>query len=324
MPSKNASKVGIFVLVALTMIALLILNFSKFGSLFTSSYTITVLAETVGSLRPDAPVSMSGVRVGDVVSVELTTDRRSVAIECRIYSRYQIQKDAKFDIETSGFLGDQYVLIIPGDDKGEKLKDGSLVNAESPFNLQEAARSAMGLMQKLDHAAENINSAVSRVDRLLLSEENLTNLTATIGNLRLVSERAKDAAGGLGTMIENSGPRITETVSNLNALAFTLQGVATNLNAVVERADPSLQAALKEAAAATADIRAFTGDLREGNGLVGALLHDELVRGQFSLTMSNLSVVSSNMARFGLLYKPRNSTSTFTNAVNYPGRDPFR
>jgi phospholipid/cholesterol/gamma-HCH transport system substrate-binding protein len=321
--SSNARKVGLFVALALIVIAVLILNFSKGRGLFTSSYRVTIIAQSIGGLKPGAAVSMSGVPIGSVVSVELTADRKAVAVTCRIEKRYEIHKDAKFDIETSGFLGDQYVSIAPTENKAPTLQDGDTVLAQSPFNLQEAARSAMHLMSKLDTAVDRINGAIGRVDTMLLSETNLNNLSASVANIREMSERAKQATGRLDLLIETNAPGVALALSNLNALAISLQGVATNLDAVVQRADPSLQSALREATAATADLRVVTGEIREGRGLVGALLKDEGVRGNFSLTISNLSVVSSNLAKFGLLYKPKQVRSV-TNTTGHVGRSPFR
>lgn len=323
MASSNSLKVGLFVTLALAIVVALILNFSKGRGLFTPSYTITVIAESVGGLKPGAAVSMSGVPIGSVMAIELTADRRAVSITCRILKRYEVHSDATFDIETSGFLGDQYVSIVPVENKGGTLKEGDTVKAQSPFNLQEAARSATHLLTKLDAAMDRINGAIGRVDKLLLSEQTLTDLSATAGNIREVTERAKGAVSRVDLLVATNAVSFTAALSNLNAVAVSLQGVATNLNSTFQRADPAFQTALKEAAAATADLRVVTGEIREGRGMVGALLHDEAVRDNFSLTISNLTVVSSNLAKHGLLYKPK-QVKPLTNSSPYTGRSPSR
>ncbi len=323
MASTNSRKVGLFVTIALSIVAALILNFSKGRGLFTPSYNLTVIAESVGGLKPGAAVSMSGVPIGSVLAIELTADRKAVSIACRILKRYEVHADAKFDIETSGFLGDQYVSIVPVENQGSVLKDGDTVRAQSPFNLQEAARSATHLLSKLDTAVDRINGAIGRVDKLLLSEQTLTNLAATAGNIREVSERAKGTVDRIDLLVATNSVSITQALSNLNSVAVSLHGVATNLDATIVRADPAFQSALKEAAAATADLRAVTGEVREGRGLVGALLKDDAVRDNFSLTLSNMTVLSSNLAKYGLLYKPK-QIKPLTNASPYTGRSPFR
>ena len=53
------------------------------------------------------------MQVGTVSGMQLAPDGKSVTIILRIYQDYQIHKDARFVIEQSGFLGDQYVAIMP-------------------------------------------------------------------------------------------------------------------------------------------------------------------------------------------------------------------
>jgi len=58
-----------------------------------------------------------------------------VAIYLSIYSEFKIRDDALFIIEQSGFLGDQFVAIYPGQNKGNILTNLSEAQAVAPFNL---------------------------------------------------------------------------------------------------------------------------------------------------------------------------------------------
>jgi phospholipid/cholesterol/gamma-HCH transport system substrate-binding protein len=321
--SRNSSKVGLFVLVGLVLIALLLVNFSKGRGLFTPTYRIVVVSENVGGLIPGAKVLMSGVQVGSVESMTLGADGRQVEIALRVLTKFPVRGDARFEIEQSGFLGDQFVSIVPEKNEKPPLNDGDRVNAQKPFNLQEAARSAVGLMQKLDTAVDRINGAVTRVDKLLLSETVLTNLAATAVNFRLVSEHADAAVADARAVIGTNGPMIALTFSNLNTLSVTLNGVATNLGATLDSAKPELQAALHNAADATKDVKQLTAELQQGKGIIGAALKDDTLRTQFGTMLTNLTTVSSNLARFGILYSPK-QPHTITNNSHYSGRGPFR
>lgn len=321
--SRHATKVGLFVVFTLTLIALLLLNFSKGASLVTPVYRIHVVSENVGGLIPEAKVLMSGVQVGRVEALDLAADGRAVSITLRIQKKYAIHADARFEIEQSGFLGDQFVSIVPEKNLKDVLADGANVTAVKPFNLQEAARSAVGLMQKLETAVDRINGAVTRVDQLLLNETVLTNLSATAVNFRAVSEHAEAAVADARGVLATNGPMVTLTLSNLNALSLTLQKVATNLGATLDSARPELQAALHSAADATRDLKDLTSGLQHGEGMAGAILKDDALRNQFGLALTNLATVSSNLAKFGILYSPK-QPGTITNATRYTGRGPGR
>lgn len=321
--SRNASKVGLFVLFCLALIALLLMNFSKGRGLFTPTYRVVVVSENVGGLIPGAKTLMSGVQIGSVESLQLGADGRQVDITLLITAKFVIHSDARFEIEQSGFLGDQFVSIVPEKNATPPLKDGDRVSAQKPFNLQEAARSAVGLMQKLETAVDRINGAVTRVDKLLLSEEVLTNLAATAINFRAVAEHADAVVNDVRGVVETNSPMIALTLSNLNVLSVTMRGVATNLDATLDSARPELQRALHNAADATTDVKQLVADLQQGKGIAGAALKDDTLRAQFGTMLTNLTTVSSNLARFGILYSPKQSRP-LTNDTRYTGRGPFR
>jgi hypothetical protein len=116
---------------------------------------------------------------------------------------------------------------------------------------------------------------------------------------------------------------IALTLSNLNALSVTMRGVATNLDATLDSARPELQRALHNAADATTDVKQLVADLQQGKGIAGAALKDDTLRAQFGTMLTNLTTVSSNLARFGILYSPKQSRP-LTNDTRYTGRGPFR
>ncbi|MEN9677278.1 MAG: hypothetical protein RIS76_3174 [Verrucomicrobiota bacterium] len=316
-----ARKVGLFVFVTLALIAAMILNFSKGRGLFASTYSFRIVSTEISGLKVGAPVAMSGVPVGNVSGFELTADRKAVEISVRLLSRYPVRRDARFVIQQSGFLGDQYVAIAPQGDTAPFLAENEAVQAEKPFDLQETARSATLLMSKLDVALDRINGAVKRVDEQLITTETLTNLTASAAHLRQASENAALAMADARRLIQTNSPTVAGALSNLNSLTFTLKGTATQLDALVTEQRPVLREAVANAGAATADLKVITSDLRQGRGVAGALLNDEALRLQMGSAFTNLATVSSNLARFGILYKPKAARPVITNTVPRLGKD---
>ena len=164
--SRLETKVGLFVLVGLVLLAVLLIQFSKGTSLFRGTYELRLHADNVGGLKPRAGVLLAGVQVGSVSDIKLAEDGKSVTIFLRIYKNYKIYHDARFVIEQSGFLGDQYVSIIPTANQLPLLQNGADVPCEPPFNLQEVARSTSGFIQRINETAKKLDAAVSDIRRL--------------------------------------------------------------------------------------------------------------------------------------------------------------
>ena len=325
-----AAQVGLFVLIGLVLIAALLIHFSKGASFWRSGRTILISAGNVGGLAVGAPVNMSGVRIGSVEDISLSSDGRRVAIRCRIEKPVTIFGDARFEIEQSGFLGDQFVSILPTKNAVPPLQDGAEVVAVDPFNLQEAARSAVGLMTRLDQV-------VDRVDRMILSASTLKDVTNTLANLRLTSERLDRTLIEVESLVSSEKPVVSATMSNFQAFSATLTPLSAQVGALVTRADSLLVRAdsviltnetnLREALGGLRDaslsVRDITQDLQAGRGAVGALLKDPKLQAELAATLGNMTTVSSNLARNGLFWKPRR-VEPWTNTTGYPGRGPFR
>ena len=190
-------------------------QFSKGATFFRPTYDILLNAGSVGGLKPRAQVLMSGVQVGTVSDMQLAADGKSVTITLRIYQPVPDSQGRAVCDRASGFLGDQYVAILPTRNEGPQFAPGDEAKAEAPLDLQEVARSAAGLLVHIDSAATNINDALSDARRTVLSTQALTNLSATFDNFHRVSERSLATVDNVNALVESNRPAITESVSNL-------------------------------------------------------------------------------------------------------------
>jgi len=316
-------KVGLFVLVCLLLLALLVLNFSKGLTFFTATYTVRLKTTNVGGIKREAAVLMAGVPVGNVTGAELSAEGTNVTVFLKILNRYRIHKDAIFTIDSLGFLGDQYVAIIPGRNEAPLLNDGDEVVCREPFNLQEVARSALGFIQRIDETAKKLDNALIRVEQRFLNEQTITNLSAGIANFRLVSERALATVDNLDRVIQSNTVPVSVTTSNLEQFSGQLNNLAIELQQVLAANQADWAAAVKNIESSTEMVKSLLSNVQAGKGLAGSLLNNEELSAGMSQTVSNLAVLSSNLNRHGLLWKPKKSEARPPSPL-YPGRDPWR
>ena len=316
-------KVGLFVVVCLVLLGLLVLNFSKGLTFFTPTYSLRLKTSNVGGIKREATVLEAGVPVGNVAGAELSTDGRTVTVLLKIHSRYQIHGDAVFTIDSMGFLGDQYVAIIAGKNEAPILKDGEEVICREPFNLQEVARSALGFIQRIDETARKLDSALARVEQHVLNENTLTNLATTIANFRVLSERALATVDNFDRVVQSNTFPVSVTASNLALFSHQLNDLAGDLQQVLRTNKTEFAAAVKNIESSSAMMKSLLSDLEAGKGLAGSLLKDEQLSAGVSQLISNLTMLSSNLNRHGLLWKPK-KTEPRPPSPLYPGRDPWR
>jgi ABC-type transporter Mla subunit MlaD len=299
--SRLEWKVGLFVFIGLVLLAALLLEFSKGLTFFRPHYDILLNATTVSGLKPRAQVLMSGVQVGTVSDIQLALDGKSVNITLRIFQQYQIYKDARFVIEASGFLGDQYVAILPTKNEGPTFgPGGGAAKGEAPLDMQEVARSAAGFLVHIDSAATNINNALNDARRTVLSARALTNLSDTFDNFHHASERALAIVDNVNTLVESNRPAIAVSVSNLLYFSDQINQAALDVRALVATNSPEINAAVKNVESSTATLKELLDGVQQGKGLAGNLLENEQIAANVSRIVDNLSITTSNLNRLGL------------------------
>jgi ABC-type transporter Mla subunit MlaD len=298
--SRLETKVGLFVFVGLVLLAVLLIQFSKGTSIFRGTYELRLHASNVGGLKQRAGVLLSGVQVGGVSDIQLAEDGKSVTILLKIYKTCKIYHDSRFVIEQSGFLGDQYVSVIPTANTPPVLSNGADVECQEPFNLLEVARSASGFIQRIDDTAKKLDASITDLRRVVLNEQTLTNFTVVINNLRSFSDQALGAVGDVNALIATNGSQLSLAVSNAVFFSQELIRVADSAQGVISTNGPEISAAIKNIESSTEVLKKLAGDLQSGKGLAGAALQNEQLATNVQAIAYNLAIASSNLNRLGL------------------------
>ena len=118
--------VGTFILLGLIAFALLALQVSGFSlSIYTQDdYRLYAKFDNVAGITPRAKVTMAGVNIGRVESIQLDKEEERAIISMRIVKDINfLTTDTSAAILTSGLLGEKYIELVSGADE-EILQDG--------------------------------------------------------------------------------------------------------------------------------------------------------------------------------------------------------
>jgi len=120
MQSNRTLEIGTGLFVLLGFAALLFLTTQlpasgvKFGGQ-KAGYHVTAEFDNIGDLKVGSPVTMSGVRVGEVSNIHFDSKVYKAVVRMRIDPQYnEIPEDSFASIQTEGLLGGKYVGISPG------------------------------------------------------------------------------------------------------------------------------------------------------------------------------------------------------------------
>lgn len=137
---KLETAVGFFLLFSIVALVVLALKVSTLGDYsVTRGYGITAVFSNVGDLKVRAPVTIAGVRVGEVSGVQIDPRTFKAIVALHINkNQTQLPVDSSASIYTQGLLGSNYISLRPGFDDRNFLKSGSeITNTHSALILED-------------------------------------------------------------------------------------------------------------------------------------------------------------------------------------------
>ena len=301
MKAKTEWKVGLFIAISLVIAVALILNFAKGISPLTKTYSLNLITKNVDGIVKNAVVMMAGVPIGKVTQINLNTDRSEVTMKIQIEEEYKIRKGSKFQIETAGFLGDKYIGIIPTtDNQSPELKDEDIVQCEESFDLMRVARSTSGVVNQLNSATSQITNIINRIDRKLLDEETLTDLSSGLRNLREISENASKTIANVDRIITTNSAPIHLAIGNVVKFSEELKTAGGELRSIINTNRIVVNESVNNIKKTTESLNKLIGAAERGEGLAGKLFADEELAQNIVTLSSNLNEVSTKLNRQGL------------------------
>lgn len=126
--------VGLFMLLGLLALLVMVMKVSGISNVTSrKGYRVTAEFTDIGGLRVRAPVTVAGVRIGEVTRIELQPGELNAKVTMMLRKDKPIPyEDASARILTEGLIGSNYISIIPGfEDEGSKdhpyLRNGDVI-----------------------------------------------------------------------------------------------------------------------------------------------------------------------------------------------------
>lgn len=280
-------KVGI--LLTIVIIIMFWTSFTGGGtSIFESKGKFVCYFRNVNGLVTGSPVWMSGVEVGNVKSlsfVNIDPDKQ-VKVICRIKKAVwdKLTKNARVQLGTIGFLGDKYVEVIPGIDKGEAIEEMGIIatidagSAEAMFKESEMA------ISDVRHAINNIDTMLSRMNRgdgtlglMATDDEMYNNMVVLIAELTKLTASLQDNQERIISSIE-------KTSSSVASLSDKVDQNIGTIGRLVN--DPQLYDNLTTS---TAKLDTILLKINRAEGNLGLLVNDTALYSEMTNMMARLN-----------------------------------
>ena len=310
MPSQQQLKwsqlrVGLTVIFASLVLALLLFLMSGTGGFFSKRITLVSYFDNAEGLRVGAPVRLSGVDIGNVAKILIVRDKDKqftpVQVVMKVGTKYDfnLHRDSVTSLETAGVLGETFMDIDSSQAIGPPAQDGDTLPTRVHPDFNDVVRSSQSTLQNMD-------ALLKRADRILAFAESgkgslgkliydptlYDRFSQTVAELKTVVDEIAKGQGSLGQLINSNDAynKFVATLDKMNAVADDLQQGKGTAGKFLK--DPSLY---NNANDTVANLKKVSEGLSAGKGTAGKLLQDEELAKKIDTTMTKLAALTSEL-----------------------------
>jgi len=310
--------VGVVFSLALVILALSVMAVGEGSRLFAEKNHYRVLFQAADGLVVGSPVKMSGVVVGSVTRIRLSTDPGQTGIEVdvgvdRAFAQ-RIREDSRAALRILQLLsGEKYVEIIPGSPEREWLPEHSMIQpAEQQALLEQAAVTAENLSEitvSLRNILARLESGEGLMGQMItdpeFGREALEALGRAFQNIEVISADLREGRGVMGRVLrdEEFAVRLEEVLDALEQAAQKIGRIDVEqggIGALLDEGGPG-ERAIEDFAASASALRQVSERLAHEQGIAGQLLvaadGDETFARDLRRLVANLAEVSEKINR---------------------------
>jgi len=302
------------------LMAILTIATALFGILYIwqinpyANYQLISYFPHVGGIKVGSEVSLMGVKIGDVMSVEPQPAQQRVKLIMNVQRQYRLPVGSSFTIVTTGLVGDKSLEVLPPEKPGKAfLEPGTEVYGSPPASLdaifteaQEMLKSARSLVEDED-LRQDIKHTVSMVAQASTQMEGLfkdaKQVTAGFGRLTAQTELLLKQ---INAVTAATVPEIQQVVGSVRRIAGNVEHLSARINHLAGDSDMlgEAKSSLRNINSLTRRWNDLTEDLRglskQTSGILDntdAILKDIREISSDGEIKSNLKTVARNATR---------------------------
>ena len=298
MKYKKEISIGLIFIVAL---ALFIwgFNFLKGFNLFKEQRVIYAVYDQVSGLTKANPVSVNGLKVGQVSDIYFEPDfSGKIIVEITVETEIPIPANSIALIYSSDLMGSKAINLMLGDDLNY-INSGDTLSTRVEASLKEAVNQQIQpLKLKAEELILSIDSVVT-VIKSIFNEKAKENLSNSLASIQQTFANLESASSNLDTLVASQKTRLAQIMFNLESITNTIQDNEDNIDNILTNfstlSDSLAQAHIPETFAninrVADDVAVIVDKINNGEGSIGMLVNDENLYNDLQETAEQLHLL---------------------------------
>lgn len=310
-------RVGMTVIFASIVLAVLIFVMTGTTGLFSHKITIYTLVPDASGLRTGAPVRLQNVDIGNVKHIEIVPGdpKNPVKITLQIGGKAIdfVKKDSAVMLSTAGVLGETFVNIDSTTAKlGPAQNHDTLPSRDVP-DLQDVVRSSQSTLQNVDVLVRRVDRIVGAIEtaqgsvgQLIYDKTLYDNLNKSVLQVQQIINEVNAGKGSLGMLLRNDElyKRLNSSVDQLSQIATGMQSGQGTMGKLLK--DPALY---DNANRTIGNANQLIANINAGKGALGKMASDPQFAARLQTIVDRLATITDRLEKgegsAGLLLRDR-------------------
>jgi phospholipid/cholesterol/gamma-HCH transport system substrate-binding protein len=279
---RKEIKVGVVFVVA-TAILIWGLMYLKGLELLKTSRTFYAVYEQVNGLVAANPISIKGLKVGQVKKLYFNPENpKQIIVELYVLGDYPIAKNSSARIFSSSLLGAPEVEIVPGDSLVMAVSGDTLRALTEATLGQEVNKQLLPLKTKAENLIGSIDS-IAVIVQQVLNKNTRDNLVDAIEHVKQSLENIAHTTHNLDTLMTSQRNNLSKIINNVESISSNLKknndkigNILSNFSNLSDSlASARIPQTIAQVNKAVTDLDLILLKIDKGEGSVGQLLNNQ-------------------------------------------------
>lgn len=285
--------------VALTILAALLIGFFGYRlmgdmPMFRQSKIIHAQFEQADGLSPGSYIFVSGVRVGSVKSMELSSSD-SVKVSMSLDLETNIPKDSEAHLQSSGLLDEKAIIIERGSSSEYLEHDDQIKGIYDGGMMETFKQEGQQLSEDVSESFEKLNALLAELNAMV-DDEAQGKIDTTLTNLQASTDE-------VAALFRNKRAELESSITHARHLMANLDTVSNRNKSRIDSVFIGLDQSMQELEVLSSELTQTNRELHEvlvkinnGEGSLGRLVNDpglydnlESLSGEMDLLIKNIN-----------------------------------
>lgn len=270
-------------------------SFLKGSDLLSSYKQIYVEYDNVEGLVPSSPVTLNGLTIGKIKSIELQPTGK-LLVELQIKSDFVITEKSVAEIYAPSPIGGKQIAIIINKSSTKPIESGEhLVSANKLGIIDGVLGQLDPLKIKVDQLLDNANLMMQNINQIM-NADSKSNIQSGLANLNETLAQFKVASVQVNSILADNKSKLNATLSNVDTASKNFAKISDSLSKV------KINHTIKTLESTLSNVNDIMKNLNEGKGSMGKLMKDDALYSNFSKTSKELELLLQDVRLYPTRY----------------------